>query len=181
MKKRRKFTPVEEVIDPGDTSILWHYIPGFNGYEISFELNRVRSMKHFRKYPYGLLLQERENSDPANPTYELFNNNNERIAVRLSQLIYLAKTNPWGVTGYPRTTNIMDTASRNQRCTIIRKSNIPTIQNTYLYPKFTILPDEDDPRRYPIPPVVEVPIESTDGSTYYGREDCRTIFPGNVY
>ena len=155
---KRRVTPIEEVVDITDPNILWNYIPGFNGYEVSYELNQVRSMKHYMEYPYGILIKPRKRSN-NDPTYELSDNNNKRVSVRLSQLIYLARTNPWGVTGYPRRTIISNPCSRNQRVFVHKQTSIPEVPKRIgSYPLFEILIDKDDTRLYPASPTVTEPI-----------------------
>lgn len=137
---RKSFTPVENYIDPYSTEIWWYYIPGFNGYEISNN-GIVRSMKHFKKYPFGLLVKPREVTNVLQLfaeeydelTYELSDNNNERQLIKRSELLNLAFNNKYPVSGYPRSTIITDVASRNQRCFIQRKTNpnIPLNQQEY--------------------------------------------------
>ena len=46
----RKYTPVENCLNIYEPR-YWFYIPGFNGYELSND-GFVRSMKHYRRYPY---------------------------------------------------------------------------------------------------------------------------------
>jgi hypothetical protein len=172
-----KYIAVENVINVNDPYILWYYIPGYNGYEISNTLY-VRSMKHYMKFPYGILVQPKKNkegkvSNPEDPTFELTNNNNERTAIRLSQIVHLAKTNPYAVYGYPRRTYHSDGASRNLRCFL--KKQIPTVllDNTARFPKFTVIDEAkpDDKFKIKMKEDVIVPIISMDDSTYYGRDD----------
>ena len=56
MGKRKNFIGVEDVLNIFDTNRVWYYIPGFNGYELSSD-GYLRSMKHYRRYPYGILIQ----------------------------------------------------------------------------------------------------------------------------
>lgn len=177
-----RFTPIESVIDVEDPNILWNYIPGFNGYEVSYEINQVRSMKHYMEYPFGILIKPRKRSHSGDPAYELSDNNNKRVVVRLSQLIYLARTNPWGVTGYPRRTIISNPCSRNQRVFVCKQSNMPELNSrAEHYPEFTITPDTDDPRLFQGVPMVKAPISDIDGRIYYGRDNYRALYPGDVY
>ncbi len=130
-RRASEFTRVEYYISPTSQDIWWYYIPGFNGYEIS-NTGIVRSMKHYRKYPYGILIKPREVSDPLDLftksfpelTYELSNNNNERKVIKRSELQYLAASNPYQVQGYPRRTIVTDIAPRNMRCFIQRKCDV---------------------------------------------------------
>lgn len=129
-KKYTQFTPVQQYIDPYNSDLWWYYIPGFNGYEIS-NTGIVRSMKHFRKYPFGILIRPRETKDPmdlftknyGDLTYELSDNNNERQVIRRSELLALASSNPYHVTGYPRRTVVSDVSPRNLRCFIQKKAD----------------------------------------------------------
>ena len=52
-----RFTPIQDVLDIYDPNRLWYNIPNFNGYEISND-NYIRSMKHYMKYPYGILIKK---------------------------------------------------------------------------------------------------------------------------
>ena len=61
-KRISQFIPVQNFINPYDQNIWWYYIPGFNGYEIS-NTGIVRSMKHYKKYPFGILIKPREIKD----------------------------------------------------------------------------------------------------------------------
>lgn len=144
-KKVSQFIPVENFINPLDQNIWWYYIPGFNGYEIS-NTGIVRSMKHYRKYKFGILIRPKEVTNPmelftntySELTYELSDNNNERQVIKRSELQYLASTNPYHVQGYPRRTIITDIASRNQRIFIqkkckVDKSSLKDIHKVQLY------------------------------------------------
>ena len=52
-----KKKPIESVINIYDPSILWADLsPQYNGYQIS-NTGLVRSMKFFKKYPFGILLE----------------------------------------------------------------------------------------------------------------------------
>ena len=134
MNKRKRKTsnsnmiPVEKYINPYDRNVIWYYIPGFNGYEIC-NFGIVRSMKHFKKYPFGILIKPKEINDVVelfvkpfgDLTYELSDNNNKRQIVKASKLKYLAATNPYTVRGYPRPTMVTDIGSRNKRCFVQRQ------------------------------------------------------------
>lgn len=171
--RSKKFIAVEDVLNIYDPNIWWYYIPGFNGYEVSNTL-LVRSMKHHAKFPLGILVKPKKYG--KDPSFELSNNNNERVTIRLSQIVHLAKTNPYAVYGYPRLTIWTDCASRNMRCFL--KRQIPTVMldETPKFPKFTII-DEADPKdkfKIKMKEDVIVPIVSVDGyDTYYGRDDIR--------
>ena len=177
--KRNKFTPVETVLNVEDDR-LWFYIPGFNGYEVSND-GFIRSMKHYRRYPFGLLIQPKKDRagniiSPEDPTYELSTNNNERVAIKLSQLLYLAKTNPYGVTGFPRSTCITDTNPRNQRYFVKKQiKTLPEFNKEPFYPKFSIVKEEENQFMEKRRPDIVCPIESINGGETYGRKDSRAF------
>ena len=131
MKKRSNYIGIEDYIDPLSQNILWYYIPGFNGYEIS-NTGIVRSMKHYKRYPYGMLIRPKEISNPLELftksfpelTYELSNNNNERKIIKRSELQYLAQNNQYAVQGYPRRTFVTDISSRNIKCFVQKHHKI---------------------------------------------------------
>lgn len=131
----KKYTPVETIIDPYDVNIVWYYIPGFNGYEIS-NTNIVRSMKHFKKYPFGILIHPVSGTGD-NTTFEITNDNNERVRITVGELSSLAHNNKNVVSGYPRRTYISDNHSRNK---VINK-HISNPGANYHYAKFTIIKD----------------------------------------
>jgi hypothetical protein len=137
MNNYRKYTPVEAYINQYDSSVLWNYIPTFNGYEISNN-GYVRSMKHFRKYPFGMLIHP---VIPGNdPTYELTNDNNERVRMKFSELLSLSQNNKYVIAGYPRKTCISDNHSRNKVISKKPKENPlegKMLEGSY----FTIIPD----------------------------------------
>lgn len=183
MSKRGRpnnFTLVENVLGI-DNDRLWYWIEGFNGYEVSDD-GFVRSMKHYRKYPYGLLIQPKKDRNgnvihPEDPTFELSNNNNERVAIKLSQLLYIARTTKYHMTGYPRRTCITDIAPRNQSCFIKRRvKTLPCFDDRQFFPKFNIINQEKEEETNPFLekryPEVICPIESIyDDKLYYGRKD----------
>lgn len=196
MIRKSKFTAIEDIMDIFDYNRVWYYIPGFNGYEVSND-NIIRSMKHYVKYPYGILIKpvkkEPYGSSP-DPLYELSDNNNERKRIRLSQIIHLAMSNQFAVAGYPRATIITDGSSRNkfvknQNGAYVKVYNgpkagggrksfsIPPIDNVNtFYPKFTITQDGSEmPNMEYKQPEVKCPVRSIDGSEYYGRRDCRCV------
>lgn len=108
-------TPVEQVFNPNTDTQLWYYIPGFNGYEIS-DQHIVRSMKHYRQYPFGILLGGKsiiENSQIVDILYTLSNNQNQRVKVSGEELWRLAMDNPDKPSSYPRRTFQTDISSRN--------------------------------------------------------------------
>lgn len=126
-----------EVIDALglDNERLWLYIPGFNGYEVSLD-GYLRSMKHWRKYPTGLLIKPKRNNrnilydDKGNPIFEISNNRNERVNVTIPDLMKLALENTEIIAGYPRKTYMADPSSRNMRAFIYDEN--------HSMPKFTV-------------------------------------------
>ena len=107
------FMDVEQTIGygVGNKPRLWYPIPGYNGYEISDD-GYVRSMKHFKQYPTGLLLRVKGHSTSHDPIFELSDNNNRRIRLKRSTLWDLAIHNPRGV--IPRYTLERNIGSRNK-------------------------------------------------------------------
>jgi hypothetical protein len=170
-----KFIPLENVLNIYDQNRLWFYIPGFNGYEVSND-GYIRSMKHFRKYPFGIMIKPKDKIRNQDPSYELSDNNNERVTIRLSQIMYLAKVNPYGVSGYPRNTMMSDTQSRNMRAFVKKQLKVPPLDNTPRFPKFTVVASQNDMIDMYKAEDYKVPITDMDGVIYYGRKDCRTVF-----
>lgn len=141
----RKYIGVETVLNIYDANRLWYYIPGWNGYELSND-GYVRSMKHFKKYPYGILITPVKNSsgnikNPEDPTFEMSDNNNDRRKVHLSELKALAANNTHRVAGYPRATIVSDPFSRNERhFTQKKKNRVKPADNTvHSFARFTII------------------------------------------
>ena len=139
LMRKQYFAPVQNYINPYDINIWWYYIPGFNGYEIS-NTGIVRSMKHFRKYPFGIVIKPKEVTNVLqlfteqfdDLTYELSDNYNRRQSIKRSELFKLAFNNPYPIVGYPRKTLFTDVSSRNQRCFIIPNNpGIPSNQQLY--------------------------------------------------
>lgn len=152
-------------------------------------------MKHYRKYPYGILIkpvQSGKYKDSCDPLFEISDDNNQRQRVRLSQLYHLAYTNQYSIAGYPRATIITNTSSRNQfvknkdgvYCKVYngrkagggKKSySIPPLDNTARYAKFTVV---QTGKEHPLMEYkgsdIRVPILPDETSTaYYGRPDAR--------
>lgn len=193
-----RFTPIEDVLNIFDNDRYWLYIPGFNGYEVSND-GYVRSMKHFRKYPCGILIKavDREPyKSSTDPLYELSDDNNKRQRIRLSQIMHLAATNQYSVRGYPRSTVVTSTSGRNKWVqnengsyvkvyngpAVCKKSlAIPPMDNTAKYFPFKIIQDGTEMVGMTYrQPEYTVPIQSIKGDVYYGRDDCRTICGSNV-
>ena len=143
---KSKLTLVEDVLNLSDDR-YWFYIPGYNGYEVSND-KYIRSMKHYKKYPFGILIQPKKDKKgqiihPNDPIYELSNNQNERVSIHLSEIIHLSKTNEYHITGYPRRTCITDISPRNQRYFIKNKSKQSQADKiNIIFPKFTIIPEQ---------------------------------------
>ena len=166
-----RFTLVEDILDI-ESDRLWYYIPGFRGYEISDD-GYIRSMKHYKKYPFGILIQPKKNKDgqiicPDDPTYELSDNNNERVLVNFSHLKYLSETTKNKIGGYPKRTCITNTGSRNQR--IFIKNTKPEFSKERFFPKFNII-RKDELEVNKITKRI-CPIESINNpEEYYGRKN----------
>lgn len=190
----KRSIPLETVVDVNDPNLWFYFIHSFPSYEISSPISHdiydrngillynkgssiVRSLKSVYQYNYGILVRPRSRANPNDPTFELTNNQNERVCVRLSQLVYLAKNPPFAVSGYPRHANMVGLTCRNDRKFIVKKLKSPQLDNTTrFYPKFHIIADEDEvlkknPNMIPVNSLVHIPIESIDGSEYYGRKD----------
>lgn len=137
--------PVNNIFDPYDVSIIWYPISGFPGYEASIVNQQlyVRSLKMFRKYPFGDLIY------PGNSNkYQLSNFNNQRVFVSIQEVLdNMDKSDP-------RSTYIVDTSkSRNKRMGImcVESPKVGTIvkdpkpvrkkteSSKYFMPKFTIV------------------------------------------
>ena len=179
----RKYTPLENCLNIYEPR-YWFYIPGFNGYELSND-GFVRSMKHYRRYPYGILIKPvstKVEQNTTDPLFVLSDNNNERQRIRLSQLAYLAKNNPYAVSGYPRATIISDPSSRNDSIFVRKKIKTPPLDNSRHYAKFTIIQDGTETLGMEArEPGLIVPIISTNGDgEYYGRKDCRAFSARDV-
>lgn len=134
---KREYIPIETVLNVNDDSIRWYHIPNFNGYEIS-NIGIIRSMKHFKKYPFGIMIRPVSTNNNGDIVFELSDNNNERVKITLSELKELSKskTRP----GYPRKTFITNVSSRNQKCTIKKKQD-NSLKNTIHNVSFTIIED----------------------------------------
>ena len=111
--------------------VVHSLVAGFNGYEISND-GYLRSMKHFRKYPFGILIKPVEvGSDGA--IFVLSNDQNERIRININDLFKLAKESSTIVSGYPRDTIVSDVSSRNKYAFLTKtkpKNNLDEIHHT---------------------------------------------------
>ena len=156
-------------------------------------------MKHYVKYPYGIIIkpvQREPYGSSCDPLFEISDDNNKRKRIRLSQIMNLALTSNVGVRGYPRSTVVCNTSSRNKFVKndkgayvkvyngpgVKKELNVPPMDNTARYAKFTIIQDGTEmPGMEYKPAQAIVPIEPIKGDMYYGREDCRTICNLDVY
>lgn len=140
----RKFIPVENVLNIYDTHRLWYSLMEYyNGYELSTD-GYIRSMKHRKKYPFGIMITPKKNKDgtiknPEDPIFELSNNNNERVQVHHSDLINIVKNQTHAISGYPRYTYIGDANPRNDRRFVKKQQNKQLNDNERKIPKFTII------------------------------------------
>jgi len=85
-----KYVSVENVFDIYNDDQIWYRIKGFRGYEISNK-GVIRSLKHFKKYPYGILIQ------PVNEKKDIFvlsDNNNVRKRLNRNE-IYKLRDEQW--------------------------------------------------------------------------------------
>lgn len=177
----RKYIPVEDVLDVTE-SRLWYYIPGFKGYEVSND-GYVRSMKHYRTYPFGIIVKKKK--DGNDPSYELTSDNGERNLIHLSQIVHLVKTSNYNVSGYPRATCITNWNARyDKRLDVTKREKInksKTKLDAIHYHKFKVVQNGDEAYgMYRTVPDVRTPIKSAKGDKYYGREDCRSFSNFNV-
>ena len=120
---------IEDVFDVNDTSRLWYDIPGYNGYQLSND-NYVRSMKHYKKYPFGILLK-----CGSNGRYQLSNSQNKRVEVSLEEIKTLVDNNEHSK-AYPYHTSEVVSGPRNEKCTILQT---PKLSTETIVPKFTIV------------------------------------------
>lgn len=144
-----KYIAVENVLYIYDMNRVWFHLQGYNGYELSND-GYIRSMKHHKKYPYGILLQPKKNNKgivitPDDPVFELSNDQNERVSLHLSELIAIANNDPFkNCSGYPRYTIARDIQSRNDRNFVKKKQRVQPLDNTNkFFPKFNIIKDKN--------------------------------------
>ena len=139
-----------------DPQRLWYYIEGFNGYEISND-GYIRSMKHYKKYPTGMLIRPKTKDGQ---TFELSDDYNRRIKISKSELWNIAMNSKYVQAGYPRSTHISDNASRNIKAFLPPQPKYEG--RTGIIPKFTIIKEE---KTDPICPVYDL----LGRNIYYGR------------
>lgn len=141
--------PVEQIFYPHDYSITWYPITGFPGYEATIIPSGqlfVRSLKQFKKFPFGDLIY------PNNSVYQMSNYNNQRVNVSINEVVEnMDKDN-----GRP-TDRIERFKARNKRMGImcvdspdvgkVVKNPKPLRRKQdkeYFMPKFTIIKENDD-------------------------------------
>lgn len=108
-----KKKPIESVVNIYDTSILWADLgPQYNGYQIS-NTGLVRSMKFFKKYPFGILLE------PENGKIKISNSLNQ-----IEQVDVLNIYNSLSRSSFNIPTNSTYTRSRNPFITSQSKTMI---------------------------------------------------------
>ena len=140
MVNNRKYAAVEYYINVADPNRLWMAIHGYNGYEISND-NYIRSMKHYKEYPYGILITPKKDKDgnilhPENPIFVLSDDNNNRCSLSLSQIIEIVNLHN-NIPGYPRYTWQQDISPRNDRHIVKKQQKCPPLDNTVRYSAFT--------------------------------------------
>lgn len=128
---RKEITGIETILPVNEPGILWYSIPGFNGYEISNGCI-VRSMKNYKKYPYGMLISPKGKAE--NPSFTLSNDNGERVTIKLSEIMKIVSETYNKIPGYPRHTWEYDISGRDKRYLIKGKKN-----ENLITPKFTII------------------------------------------
>ncbi len=117
----------------------WQCIKGYNGYEYSND-GLLRSMKNYKKYPYGKLLVKYKESN-GKFYFFLSNNSNERVKVYEEDIIKIIKSdkNPIYRENYQT-----DISSRN---TVLvkprKKKNTAPLKQNIGIPKFSVV-DEDN-------------------------------------
>lgn len=153
----RKFCSVETVLNIYEPR-KWYAIPGFRGYEISND-HYIRSMKHYKKYPFGILITPIK-KDPYNPVFELSDDDCTRVSMSLNEILYIVRNTPVEV-GYPRATIVTNISSRNLRITRKNKKQISDSPTN----KYHMAYD----------PIVGayVPINTNIGDKQDGRKDSR--------
>ena len=105
------YTRVEDYIDINDTSIKWYDIPGYNGYQLSTN-GYVRSLKHFKKYPFGILIKHR------NGKFTITNSNNEKSTISYNEIKDLVMNDKYTLS-FPKDTTTTTFDSRNKSCFIL--------------------------------------------------------------
>lgn len=104
-----KVIPIETVVDINDINIRWANLSPYNGYQIS-TTGFIRSMKFYKKYPYGILIEPNKNG-----IVKLSNSLNQVEHVDINEIIKSTKY-------FDIPTYYTDTNSRNPLIT--SQSNI---------------------------------------------------------
>lgn len=105
---------------------IWYCIKGFNGYEYS-NFREVRSMKNFKKYPYGKILKPK--SDSNGIYYMLSDNHNDKTKIYQNEIENIIINDDNLRT---RRTEQTDTGSRNKLVPTKRQKS----KETYITPHF---------------------------------------------
>ena len=115
-----KKKPIESVVNIYDSRILWTELgPEYNGYQIS-NTGLVRSMKFYKKYPYGILIE------PVNGYIRISNSLNEVVQVDVIKIFNSKKITDFII---PTTS----TYARGRNPLITSKSTI--MKNKHKYDK----------------------------------------------
>lgn len=143
-----KTVPVENVFNIFTDIQEWNPIKGFNGYEVS-NLGYVRSLKKFKKHPYGVLINPIETKRKV--IYVLTDNNNMRRRLTIEEIIALKDDKYTSSTINP----INAVFSRNQRHFINFEEVRNVNKDEYVHrnpnnigteelfmPKFTVIDEE---------------------------------------
>lgn len=128
-----RFIEVKDVLGLNNER-LWFYINNFNGYEVSLD-GYLRSMKHWKQYPTGILLKPVQTKSDGTQIFELSNDNNERVRITIPELLDIALSDAYKHSGYPRKTIVADMSSRNIRAFITDKEHC-------IMPQFTVKKEE---------------------------------------
>ena len=150
-RKYKKYTPVEEAL-PCDMNRIWYQIPGFPGYELSSD-GFLRSMKHFKRYPYGLLLQPSISKRTKKVKYTLTNYMNVRQTLGLDEILALIKNG----SGYTSAMNETNVFSRNRHV-----RNFAMNADKYIELDFPVNDSETKPQK----PLTD-PLIFYNQNTYY--------------
>ena len=140
MNNTRKFAAVEDFLNVADPNRLWMPICGYNGYEVSTD-NIIRSMKHYKQYPYGILITPKKDKNgnilhPEDPIFELSDDNNNRKTISLSQILDIVKNIKEKIPGYPRYTWQQDISPRNDRHFVKKEQKYAPLNNEIRYSAF---------------------------------------------
>lgn len=105
---------VETVFDINSDKPIWYDIPGFPGYQITYDvmndINYVRSFKQYKIHPYGVLITHANKT-----TWKLTNHNNQVVLVTSEELWELIRD--YQVKPVP--SYVTRTSGRNNRINIL--------------------------------------------------------------